>query len=210
MVLRSLLHSYVRVMIHPREFFEDNSDPVAIEGGFAVFFVGVATVLATLVMGLMVQNLFAAQGYTDAAAAVWGVILEIAVVTGFGVAVVWIISAVVLHVIAKIGSGDASFGRTLGVTGYGMLPAVLNVIVAVGFVYLSLSGTQLSGGPSAVTSQLQAVLEQGGLLREAVNWGFLLWQAAIWAVGLRKVHEVDWLTAAVGSGIVMIGQGLMG
>lgn len=207
---RELLHTYRRVLVRPREFFEETPAPSAIEGAFAVFFVALTTMAAVVVLGIVLSTLFRRQGYPEAAAAIPGAILRIGLVAVVGVGIVWVVSGAIMHFIASLSGGGASFGRTLGVTGYGMLPSILNTVVGVGLVYVSLQSADLQGGPAAVAAQIGGLLETGGPFRGLVNWGFLAWEGAIWTVGLREVHDISWANAAIAAAVVAVGIGLFG
>lgn len=205
-----LRRSYFRAVTRPWSYFEESPAPDAIAGGVAVFFVAITTAVVTLLLGALLADLFGSQGYPEAASAMWGAIGQLLVVGVVGVFVVWVVAAGVMHVIATATSGGASFGTTLGVTGYGMLPSILNTIVGLGLAYLSVRSLQLSGGPEAVAAQLQQIVQEGGLLRPVFNWGFLLWQWVIWTAGLERVHDISRANAAVAAGVVAIGLGLLG
>lgn len=205
-----LLHTFVRVLVHPREYFENTPAPSAIGGASAVFFVAVTTVAAVVVLGAVLSRLFRQQGYPTAAAAIPGAISEIGFVTAVGVFIVWLVAGAIMHLIASLTEGGASFGRTLGVTGYGMLPSIVNTIVGVVLVSISLQSADLHGGPEAVAGEIGRLLETGGPLRGLVNWGFLAWQAVIWTVGLREVHDISRANAAIAAGVVAVGIGLLG
>lgn len=207
---RDLLHDYARVLIRPRAFFEKRPAPSAIEGGIAVFVVALVIGLASIGLGFVVSGLFRSHGYPDAASAVWSAILTVGISGTLGVFLVWIASAVVMHLLATVTSGGASIDRTLGVTGYGMLPSVLSTVIGFGFVYFTLQAASLSGSPEAAAAEIQRVMSGGGVLRELLDWGFLAWQAAIWTFGLRRVHEIPLAKAAMAAGIVGIGYGLLG
>ena len=207
---RELLRTYLRVLLRPREFFEETPAPSAIEGAFAVFFVALTTMAAVVVLGLFLSALFRQQGYPRAAAAIPGAILRMALFAVVGVAIVWVVSGAIMHFITSLGRGGDSFGRTLGVTGYGMLPSIVNTVVGVVLVYITLQSVDLQGGPEAVATQIGRLLESGGPLRGLVNWGFLAWQAAIWTVGLREVHDTSWVNAAIAAAVVALGLGFFG
>jgi hypothetical protein len=211
MALRSeLVQSYLRVVTKPGEFFDETPSPTAVEGGLAVFVVGVAMALSILGMGAVMSGTLRSQGYPEGAAAVWGFIAQYMVISVLGVFLIWIVSGAVMHVIATAADGGDSFGATLAVTGYGMLPTVLNVVVGFGFVTLALQSVTLSGGPQAVAGQIQSVLQQGTLPRDLANWGFLAWQAIIWTRGLERVHDVTLGNAALAALVVAVASGLLG
>lgn len=207
---RELSQSYLRVVTRPWTYFEESPAPNAVEGGFAVFFVALTTVVVTLLLGAALANLFGAQGYVEASSAVWSAIAQVVVFGVLGVFLVWIVAGVVMHLIATASTGGSSLGTTLGVTGYGMLPSIANTILGLGLAYLSLRTVQLSGGPEAVAAQFQQVFQQGGLFRSLLNWAFLLWQAIIWTAGLEQVHDISRANAAVAAGVVAVAMGLLG
>lgn len=206
----ALVRSYVRVVFHPSEFFRETPSPTAIEGGIAVFFVGVVTALASLAIAAILADLFTVQGYPNAASAVWSVIGRFVVYGFLGVFVLWIVAAAVMHFVATTSPGGGSMGETLGVTGYGMLPSVLQTVLGIGFAYLAVQGVHLSGGPEAVATQLQRVFQRQGLLQGLLDWGFIAWQATIWMFGLERVHDIPRGKAVLAAGIVGLGLGLLG
>lgn len=205
-----LVRSYAQVVFHPREFFSDSPSPNAIEGATAVFVVSLMTTLSILAIGAILADLFGSEGYPDAASAVWGVIGRFVVIGFVGLFVVWMVIGAVMHLVVTFSTGGGSYGETLGVTGYGMLPVMLQTVLGVGFAYLSLRSVHLSGGPEAVAAQLQRVFQGDGLLRELTHWAFIAWQVAIWTFGLERVHDVARGQAILAASIVGVGLGLFG
>ena len=209
-LLSDLVRSYVNVVLHPREFFAETPSPTAIEGAAAAVAVALATVIATLAMGGLLADLFGSQGYPEAASAVWNVIGKFVVFAFVGVFLLWIVAGLVMHVVVATSTNGGSIGETLGVTGYGMLPSLLQTFVGIGIAYVHLQSVHLSGGPEAVTAQLQTVFQRRGPVSMLVNWGFIAWQAAIWVVGLNRVHDITPARALIGAGVVALGLGLLG
>ena len=205
-----LVRSYARVLFRPREFFSEWPSPTATEGAIAVFVVSLMTTLSILAIGAILADLFGSEGYPDAASAIWGVIGRFVVIGIVGLFVVWIVTGAVMHLVVTFSTGGGSYVETLGVTGYGMLPVILQTILGVGFVYMSLRNVHLSGGPEAVAAQLQRVFQGGGPIRELTNWAFIAWQVAIWTFGLERVHDVSRGRAVLAASIVGVALGLFG
>ncbi len=72
--------------------------------------------------------------------------------------VVWIVSAIAFHVLSTFGDGDGSFGNTLSVTGWGMLPSLLQLFGGFGLLYVTLRDVQFASNPEAVMGQMQSLM----------------------------------------------------
>lgn len=115
----------------------------------------------------------------------------------FGALVVFFLSAVGLYAGSWLAEGDGSFGATLEVTAWGMIPSVVGTVVAgvvlVGFA----SQMDLSADdPEQVLQQFRAI-QRGvsGLTLGAVQLLTATWQAYVWAGGLFAVQDLHKKTA---------------
>lgn len=85
---------------------------------------------------------------------------------------VWFVSAVALHVLSAFGDGEGSFGNTVSITAWGMLPSLLQTVVGFGFLYLTLRNVKFGGNPEAVVEQLRLLVSKirgGSLLSTVVS-----------------------------------------
>lgn len=122
----------------------------------------------------------------------------IVIVTMF---VVWVIMALVLHVIAKILGGTGSFKSTLAAAGYGTFPQIISglVTVAVLLVYHPDMGTLASTGLKALgtVNPFLAVTAVVGII-------VLIWSVVIETYGLAYAHDLSIKKALVAPALLAI------
>ena len=111
----------------------------------------------------------------------------------FGTVVLgWLLIAGGLHVISAIGGGQGSFGGTLAVAGWGMVPTLVDLAAGVLFTASQLQGAEITGDPAAVAAQIRTVTTATtGTANLAVALGVAGWQAYIWAHGLRYARALN-------------------
>ncbi|WP_227352746.1 Yip1 family protein [Haladaptatus salinisoli] len=115
---------------------------------------------------------------------------------------VWIASAIVLHALSAFGGGEGSFGNTVSITAWGMLPSLFQTAVGFGLLYLTLRDAELGGSPEAVAEQLRLLVSKirgGSLLLSAVA---SLWHWYIWTYGLKHARNLSTEAAGTSVGVV--------
>ncbi len=115
---------------------------------------------------------------------------------------VWIADAIALYLLSALGDGDGSFGSTLSITAWGMLPSLLQTFVGFGLLYLALRNAEFGGNPAAVEEQLRLFVSKirgGGLLLSAI---VSLWQWFIWTYGLKHARNISTEAAGASAGLV--------
>ncbi|WP_225307711.1 MULTISPECIES: YIP1 family protein [unclassified Haloarcula] len=111
----------------------------------------------------------------------------------FGFVIVWIGLMIGLYVGAKLAGGSGKFGETAEITAWGLLPSVVGVVAGGAALVFFAANTDLSASSPAVLLEQVRGLQNGlsGLVFLAIQIGTAVWQAAVWASGLRVVHEIS-------------------
>lgn len=115
----------------------------------------------------------------------------------------WLLFAVGLHVTSALAGGEGSFLATLVVTGWGMLPSVVQTVAAVLALSITLQGEQFARDPSAFANQVQG-LTGAGLGPVFVGGALVaaMWQGYVWAGGLQQMRDLERSRALVAAGMV--------
>lgn len=115
----------------------------------------------------------------------------------------WLVVAAGLHGLSALAGGEGSFGETLAVTGWGMLPSVAGTLLGVVAFWLAVGRVEFASDPQLLADQVQR-LAAGGLGPLHVV-GTLLsvgWQAYIWPGGLEEARDLDRPAALFVVGVV--------
>ncbi len=126
----------------------------------------------------------------------------------------WLLVGVALHVASAMAGGSGSFSGTLAVAGWGMLPAVVQVVVGTTAAVLAIRGTAFGGDPAVVADQLQQMADTTfGLWGTVGSVAATAWQVYIWVPGLERARSLDResaVFAAGGVGVVTLVLSLLG
>jgi len=116
-----------------------------------------------------------------------------------GLLVVWVGLAVALHVGAKLAGGDGRLGETAEVVAWGLLPTVVGVVLAGGvLVVFAMQSDFSSTTLETILSDVSALQSGGsGLTLLSIQLLTAVWQAVIWAAGLRVAHGITRRAAVV-------------
>lgn len=194
-------------ILRPREYFESHGFDL----GPAATAVGAATlslVVALAGFGVLLARRLAADGYGDAAGAVWGPLAGYLFTVVIGMAIGWLLAAAVLHLLARAVVGhDGDFLQTLAIVGWGTAPTVLTSLVAFVLIAAAL-GDATMASPEAFADQFRANVRRGSALSHVVAFLVAGWQTYLYANGLAVAFgDTDdvWLVA----GVVAVGGWLL-
>ncbi|WP_255152565.1 Yip1 family protein [Halorarius halobius] len=115
----------------------------------------------------------------------------------------WLLIGVGLHVASAVVEGEGSFGRTLVVTGYGMVPSLVQTVFGVVAFWLAIQSIEFGGDPERLARQVER-LATGGLgplsvVGAVVGAG---WQGYVWTGGLQEARDLPRGGAAFAAGVV--------
>lgn len=117
--------------------------------------------------------------------------------------VVWLVFAVVLHLLSGAFGGSNDFAQTLAVTGWGLLPSVLRTVVVVILGYFFVQGLSLSSDPEMLVRQVQSLRDASrSWPMVLVGLGEAVWQGYVWAYGLKHAREMNLGDAGMVAGIL--------
>lgn len=142
----------------------------------------------------------------DVGAEIWDAFVGMLPLVFVGGFVGWLLLGVGLHVASAVADGEGSFGRTLAVAGWGMLPSLLQLVVGLTAAAIVIPGMEFSGDPETLSRQLQGLAGPGpGFGPAATVAGVVatVWQAYVWRGGLIEARDLDrsvatWVAGAVG------------
>lgn len=114
-----------------------------------------------------------------------------------GLLIVWLGLAVALHVGALVGGGTGRFGETLAVAAWGLVPTlVVSAVAGAALVGFAARTDLAASSPEALLAEVRR-LQSGvsGLTFLLLQVGAAVWQAFVWAEGLRVVHGLSRVAA---------------
>lgn len=79
---------------------------------------------------------------------------------GGAFAVVLVISVVTTIALGAVGGGEGSFGNTVSITAWGMLPSLFQTTAGFGLLYLTLRNAEFGGSPEAVAEQVRLLVSK--------------------------------------------------
>jgi hypothetical protein len=115
-----------------------------------------------------------------------------------GVMVVWVVGAAVFHGVSALFDGEGSFWRTLWLSGWGYVPALLSGGATMAAFVLAVDAV-----PAAETAQefvqINRRLQQHQYVQWATYFGTVmsLWQGVIWTFAVRHARDIEVTQAAV-------------
>lgn len=118
---------------------------------------------------------------------------------------VWGLYAVGLHIVSGMAGGEGSFLDTLAVTGWGMAPSAIQVLVGVGLLYISLGGIDLSGSnPELLVEQVRSLTERAQGQTMVLSLLAAAWQGYVWTFGVKHARNLPTGAAASSGGTVAL------
>lgn len=128
-----------------------------------------------------------------------------------GALLAWPLYAVGLHLASALMGGEGSFGDTLAVAAWGMLPSLLQVGVGFGLLWTALGSVDLStSNPEVLASQVESLTRRARGDTLVLSLGTAAWQGYVWAFGLQHARDLDTGSAAFAAGIVAFAAFLFG
>lgn len=108
----------------------------------------------------------------------------------------WLFQAGVLHAASAVVGGEGSFGETLVVAGWGMVPSILRILGVTAFIVISVQSLTVPANPDGAVDALRAALS--GLQPMALGLATVIavWAGAIRTYGLADARSLHLRTAA--------------
>ena len=184
-------------LLHPRTYFEERGfefRPAAAAVGVAVL----TLVVALLGFGALLSNRLATAGHSEAAGAVWSVVVGQLFVLVVAMLIGWVILAGVLHLLARaLVSHEGSFGETMVVAGWATAPTALTTLVVFVQLAAALDGASLAS-PEGFVETFRANLDASGGVRILLSLAVAVWQTYFYGNAL----EVEFEDASGGAWLV--------
>jgi len=196
-------------VLRPDEYFERNGFDT--RPAFAV--VGVTALVAVgpvLALGAFATEQFASAG-GDATGAVWFFVLLYVGVFLSGVVTAPLVSAVVLHVLARAAcDNEGQFEHTLVVASWGLLPAIPVLLAVHGSLGATLADAT-TVTPKLFLGELFGTLVAPDAPPLAFAAGFLVagWETYLYGYGLSVAFDADLSRSLVVGGVVAFGGWLL-
>ena len=184
------------LLVRPGAFFRDRREELnGITGAIVLLAVAVAITTVLAVVGVLFIRLVGGTGVN--AGVSWGPFLGTLPLFFVAFLGVGLGLAVLLYLGAKLGRGTGSFGATVEVTAWGLVPVAIAVVVgALAFLaFASQVDFPGSGSPDVMTALQPVQSGPSGLVLLAIQLAGAGWQAYVWAAGLRVVHGMHRLGA---------------
>lgn len=202
------------VLFAPRTFFEERRDDFngVTGGGLVLAFAVASTTVLAIVLRIFTATLPNSQvtmvcqteggtatacgdlagSSADVGSVVWQRSIEALPLVFVAMIGVSLLLAVTLYIGAKLGGGTGTFGATVEITAWGLLPLLGAVLVGLAtFLVFASQLDLIVSSPEAIQSQLEPIQRgTSGLLLLAIQLGGAVWQAYIWTAGLRVVHGI--------------------
>lgn len=141
----------------------------------------------------------------DVGEMIWGELLSLFPLMFIAVVISWIFIAIGLHLVSAILGGNGSFGATLSVAGWGMLPIVFSMFAGVVQSYFVLRGMDFANDPEVLLEQMELLAETGiGFGGVAISLVTAVWQGYIWLHGLRHGRDLSYEQALIAAGVVVV------
>lgn len=179
----------VELLTDPDEFFERAAadDGLAKPAG-VILLVGVVGALSSLpVLRATVAAMPPEAGSFATLAYVFGI--GGALVGAF---VLWALYAGAMHVISTLAfDAEGSFRRTLAVTAWGFVPAILAAVVSGALTYVAFQSITIPSDPARAAGFAQAVQNDPILqLASVLGIVFLLWQGFLWTFAVSHARDL--------------------
>lgn len=115
----------------------------------------------------------------------------------------WLLVGAGLHVASGLVEGEGSFTRTLVVTGYGMVPSLVQTALGVVAFWLAVRSIEFGGDAQQIARQIERLAAGGvgplSVVGAVVGAG---WQGYVWAGGLQEARDLQRGGAVFAAGAV--------
>jgi len=135
----------------------------------------------------------------DISALLWEVVVEFFPWVVVGLPLLWLLLAAGLHAGAWLDGGTGRFGETMAVTAWGLVPMLVAATLSGAALVAFATQADLAGSSTEPLLAGVREIQSGvfGLVFLSLRLGGAAWQAAVWAGGLRVVHDINRRSAAV-------------
>ncbi|MFC7075743.1 YIP1 family protein [Haloarcula halophila] len=193
----------LRLLTQPRQFFADRESELN-----GVLGAGLATLFSLVLTSVVGASLWLfARGLGNGVTGEFRTAVTDALPLLFlAVLVLWLVLGAALFLGAKLGGGRGTFGATLEVAAWGLVPTLVGVVVVgAALVVYGLQADLAIDSLAALGARLRP-LQSGvsGLAVLLVQIGTAAWQAFIWAAGLRVAHGIDRFSAVATAIVVAV------
>jgi hypothetical protein len=206
--------SLVNILIHPNAFFQDvltKKESLKIPG-LIVIALGIVSALYAYLIGELTGKMLA--GILPG----MELIIVISTTLGalFGVLIFWVIWTGVFYLISSFFKGSGTFKRSLEFVGYGFLPQILGVILAIIVALMYLPSVVVPRITSSAAQDPQMIIDATTALMHdpammemtqittIISIVFLLWSANIWISGIRNARQISERDSALCVGIPVV------
>ncbi|WP_254823530.1 Yip1 family protein [Haloglomus halophilum] len=137
---------------------------------------------------------------------IWKAIGTVAGQLAIGLPIVWVLVAGTLHAGSWLANGEGPFGRTLTVAAWGMVPALLGMVVTLLAFWVTFDPITVSSGqdPAAFRDQAIAQLDAMRLVGQASGVLTMAWGAVIWRFGLLHERGVSGTAASAVAAVAAV------
>lgn len=128
----------------------------------------------------------------DLGAEAWSAFAGLLPLVFVGVPLGVVAHAIGLHAVSWLAGGEGGFGRTLTVAGWATVPTLLQTAVAVGNMLVAIQSQSFATDPDLLMQQVeQLAADFESTWTVAATVVSTIWQAYIWAHGLRWARDHD-------------------
>ncbi|WP_332898194.1 Yip1 family protein [Haladaptatus sp. CMSO5] len=177
------------LITNPDAFFREEAESPRLWGAAGIVFIagGLGAIASYLLLSRIVSVL-PAEGGGAVSLLVFAFGIGGALVAQF---VIWLVFAILFHVISIVFDGEGKFTKTLALTGWGFFPSIFGGILGIGAMYLALQGIPAPTSPEAIQAYSLAVTQSSTLrLASLVGIVFTLWSAFLWAFAVKHARNL--------------------
>jgi hypothetical protein len=208
-------HSLFDILIKPGTFFQGavkETENFKIPGLIVLALGIVSAIYAYLIGGVtgrMMAGLFPGMESIISIFTILGALV--------GIFIFWVIWTGVFYLVSTVFKGKGTFKRTLEFTGYGFLPQifgmVLAIIVAVQYlprvIVPQITTAAIQNNPQLVQEAVNMLMHDPAMLEmtqivTVISIIFLLWSANIWISGMRNARQLSERDSALCVGIPVV------
>ncbi|WP_336360990.1 Yip1 family protein [Haladaptatus sp. ZSTT2] len=178
------------LITNPDAFFREEAESPRLWGAAGiVLLVGVLSAITSYLLLSRIVSVLPAEGGQAVSLLVFGFGIGGALVAQF---VIWLVFAIVFHVISIVFDGEGKFTKTLALTGWGFFPSIFGGLLGIGAMYLALQGIPAPTSPEAIQAYSLAVTQSSTLrLASLVGIVFTLWSAFLWAFAVKHARNLS-------------------
>lgn len=186
-------NAFTKLILDPDQFFANYSDSPSIKG--PVLVVSVLVVAAFLRLAPLIY--VSLQRNSEIQGLVAAIVVIASLAGALSLYLVWLVYAVVLHVMSAYFDGTGSFRRTAKLTAWGFVPLVFPPLMSAATGVLV--ATELPVEDAAQFEVLLAAYSGHSYMRvaEAVKIVFLLWAGLLWTFALKHARNISFHQAGI-------------